>query len=104
QMYRQHVPGRIEGSTVVKFLLQDRFFPRAVAHAAAEAEISLKNLPRNEAPLRRVATLRGQIEKAEIDRMDFAAMHAFIDALQQSLNQIHDEIFRTWFYIQQPVR
>lgn len=102
QMYRQHVRGQVEGSAVVKFLLQDRYFPRAVAHSVAEAEIALKNLPRNGAPLRRIATLRERIEKADIDSMDFSDIHAFIDSLQLALNEEHDEIFRTWFYIQHP--
>ena len=104
QMYRQHVRGRVEGTAVVKYLLQDRYFPRAVAHAVAEAEIALKDLPRNEAPLRRIAALRERIEKADFDNMDFADMHAFIDSLQLALNQVHDEIFRTWFCIQHPIR
>lgn len=104
QMYRQHVRGRVEGTAVVKFLLQDRFFPRAVAHAIAEAEMSLRNLPRNAVLLRRVRELWEHINKAEIDKMDFVEMHSFIDALQQTLNQIHNQIFRTWFHIQQPMR
>jgi uncharacterized alpha-E superfamily protein len=104
QMYRQHVRGRVEGSAVVKFLLQDRYFPRAVVHAVAEAESALKDLPRNEAPLRRIAALRERIENTDIDTMDFTDMHAFIDALQLALNQVHDEIFRTWFNIQHPMR
>jgi uncharacterized alpha-E superfamily protein len=104
QMYRQHVRGRVEGSAVLKFLLQDRDFPRAVARAVAEAEIALKNLPRNEGPLRRIAVLRERIENTNIDTMDFTDMHAFIDSLQLALNQVHEEIFRTWFSIRHPVR
>lgn len=104
QMYRQHVRGRVEGSSVVKYLLQDRYFPRAVAHAVAEAETALKNLPRNEAPMRPIAALRERIEEADIHAMDFTDMHAFIDSLQVALNQVHDEISRTWFYIQVPAR
>jgi uncharacterized alpha-E superfamily protein len=102
QMYRQHVRGQIEGSGVVKFLLQDRYFPRAVLHAVAEAEIALKDLPRNEAPLRRIAALRERIGKTDINTMDFSDMHVFIDSLQLALSEVHDEIFRTWFYIQHP--
>jgi uncharacterized alpha-E superfamily protein len=104
QMYRQHVNGRVEGTKVVKFLLQDRYFPRAVAHAIAEAEISLRNLPRNEAVLRQVRELWERINRVELAGMDFAGMHDFIDKLQVALNQIHDQIFHTWFHIQQPMR
>ena len=99
QMYRQHVCSRFTGTAVVKFLLQDQYFPRAVARAVAVAETSLRNLPRNATSLRRIQKLRKRIETADIDAMSLADMHAFIDALQLAFNQMHDEIFRTWFNI-----
>jgi len=102
QMYRQHVRGRVEGAAVIKYLLQDPCFPRAVARAVAEAENALRDLPRNEGPVRRIEGLRERIEKAEINAMDFSETHAFIDSLQLALNQVHDEIFRTWFSVEHP--
>jgi uncharacterized alpha-E superfamily protein len=99
QMYRQHVRSRVEGKAVVKFLLHDRHFPRAVARAISEAEISLHHLPRNEAPLRRILQLRESMRAADIDAMDLEGMHTFIDELQLALNEVHSEIFRTWFQV-----
>jgi uncharacterized alpha-E superfamily protein len=54
QMYRQHVKRRINGTDVVRFLLQDIPFPRAVAHALRYVQEALERLPRNEVPLRLV--------------------------------------------------
>ena len=100
QMYRQHVCSRFSGTAVVKFLLQDQYFPRAVARAVAVAETSLRNLPRNTISLRRMQKLRKHIEMADIDAMNLEDMHDFIDELQLAFNQLHDEFFRTWFRIE----
>jgi uncharacterized alpha-E superfamily protein len=102
QMYRQHVRSRVEGAAVVKFLLQDRYFPRSVARAVAEAEFSLQHLPRNEALLRRILELRERVSMAVVDEMSLEDMHGFIDKLQLALNLVHNEIFRTWFQVHHP--
>ena len=102
QMFRQHAHNRVEGKEVVKYLLQDRYFPRAVARAVSEAEISLHYLPRNEVALRRILKLREHANTAEIDTMDLESMHAFIDGLQLALNEVHSKIFQTWFKIRHP--
>jgi uncharacterized alpha-E superfamily protein len=104
QMFRQHAHNRVTGKEVVKYLLQDRYFPRAVARAVAEAELGLHYLPRNEIPLRRTLKLRKYVNAARIDAMDLEGMHAFIDDLQLALNEVHSEIFRTWFEIRHPTR
>jgi uncharacterized alpha-E superfamily protein len=104
QMYRQHVRNRVEGKAVVKFLLQDRYFPRAVARAVSEAELSLHHLPRNEAPLHRILHLRERAYTADIDAMNLEGMHAFIDELQLAFNEVHNEIFQTWFQVRHPAQ
>jgi uncharacterized alpha-E superfamily protein len=102
QMYRQHVRHRVEGAAVVKYLLQDRYFPRSVARAVAEAEFSVHHLPRNEAPLLRILELRERVLTATVDEMSLEDMHGHIDKLQLALNLVHNEIFRTWFQVQHP--
>jgi len=96
------VRSRIDGAAVVKFLLQDRYFPRSVARAVAEVEFSIHHLPRNEAPLLRILELRERVLMAAVDDMSLEAMHAFIDKLQLAFNLVHNEIFRTWFQIYHP--
>jgi uncharacterized alpha-E superfamily protein len=102
QMYRQHVRSRVEGAAVVRFLLQDRYFPRSVARAVSEAEFSLRHLPRNTESLRRTLELQEQVHTAAVDGMNPEEMHGFIDQLQLALNLVHNEIFRTWFQVHHP--
>lgn len=102
QMYRQHVRSRVEGAAVVRFLLQDRYFPRSVARAVSEAEFSLRHLPRNTEALRRTLELQEQVHAAAVDGMSPEKMHGFIDQLQLALNLVHNEIFRTWFQVHHP--
>ena len=99
QLYRQHVRNRITGTEVVKFLLQDHYFPRAVARAVEVAGTSLRNLPNNSSPVCQIKKLQERIDMTNIDIMNLADMHAFIDHLQLALNQMHKEIYRTWFNI-----
>ena len=34
---------------------------------------------------------------ADLDRLEQASLHAFIDELQIGLGDLHDEVARTWF-------
>ncbi len=98
QMYRQHVKRRINGVDVVRFLLQDIPFPRAVAHALRYVQEALERLPRNEVPLRLVMQARRHALGADVDQLiSEDRLHDFIDTLQQDIGQIHDAIVDTWF-------
>ncbi|MCG5511818.1 MULTISPECIES: alpha-E domain-containing protein [Ectothiorhodospira] len=98
QMYRQHVRRRVNGEDVLKYIFQDREFPRAVAHALGEVEISLTNLPRNETPLRLAIQVRRHVMEANVDKLlEADELHRFIDQLQQEMNELHDMIADTWF-------
>lgn len=98
QMYRQHVKRRINGVDVVRFLLQDIPFPRAVAHALRYVQEALERLPRNEMPLRLVMQARRHALGADVDQLiSEDRLHDFIDTLQQDIGQIHDAIVDTWF-------
>ncbi|MGD8498495.1 MAG: alpha-E domain-containing protein [Chromatiales bacterium] len=104
QMYRQHVRNRVVGDEVVRYLLKDDQFPRSVSHSVSVAELSLNNLPRNEAPLRSVARLRRRLNEAQTDKMSLEQLHAFIDELQAELNTTHESISNTWFNLDQPMQ
>jgi uncharacterized alpha-E superfamily protein len=98
QMYRRHVKHRISGRDVVRFLLQDRDFPRAVAQALGEVESSLGNLPRNEIPLRFIAQVKRHVLEADVERLlEPGELHRFIDASQKELSETHAAIAETWF-------
>ncbi|MFO8153638.1 alpha-E domain-containing protein [Thioalkalivibrio sp.] len=98
QMYRQHVKRRINGVDVVRFLLQDIPFPRAVAHSLDYVRGAIERLPRNEVPLRLALQARRHVLKAEVDQLiDDDRLHDFIDALQQEIAGLHGAIVDTWF-------
>jgi len=101
QMYRQHVKRRINGADVVRFLLQDIPFPRAVAHALRYVQEALERLPRNEVPLRLVMQARRHALGADVDQLiSEDRLHDFLDSLQQDIAQIHDAIVDTWFSLE----
>ncbi|WP_290648574.1 alpha-E domain-containing protein [Aquisalimonas sp.] len=97
QMYRQHIHPRVVGHDVVRFLLQDRLFPRSVDHNIAVAEACMQALPRNEATLRRVGRLQRRINEAEPRDMRMDDLHEYIDVLQTGIGDIHKQLTGTWF-------
>lgn len=98
QMYRQHVKRRINGVDVVRFLLQDVPFPRAVAHSLRYVQEAVERLPRNEKPLRLVMQARRHAQDADVDQLIHEdRLHDFIDTLQLDIAEIHVSIVDTWF-------
>ena len=103
QMYRQHVRNRVEADQVVRFLLRDRHFPRAVGAALAEAERGLGTLPRNGEALRSLARVRARVDDAPIGDMGLDDLHRLIDEVQADLAELHDRIHATWFSVERQV-
>ena len=97
QMYRQQVRVRVSGPDVLKFLLQDRHFPRAVAFCLRQLEICLRKLPRNGAALAVLATLEQELNAATVPELAREELHHFIDRLQIHLGQLHDQIGTAYF-------
>ncbi len=97
QMYRQQVRLRVGGPDVLKFLLQDEHFPRAVACSLTQLEICLRALPKNAAPLASIAALRQRLNAAAVPELAHEGLHEFIDELQIGLGHLHDQIAATYF-------
>ncbi|MBK9951684.1 MAG: alpha-E domain-containing protein [Candidatus Competibacteraceae bacterium] len=97
QMYRQQVRLRVGGSDVVKFLLQDPSFPRAVSFCLQELEFCLRKLPKNAASLAAVDALKQRLNSAEIPELAHQGLHEFIDEFQIDLGALHNLIAVTYF-------
>lgn len=97
QMYRQHMQSRVNSEDVVTFLLKDAKFPRTASYCLSRLSACLGELPRNEVVLRRTTRLQRLIARANIEQLLEGGLHDFIDKLQLSLDQIHDQITATWF-------
>ena len=97
QMYRQQVRLRVGGPDVLKFLLQDESFPRAVSFCLKQLEICLRELPKNAAPLATIDALKQRLNAAEVPKLADAGLHEFIDQFQVGLGELHDRIAATYF-------
>jgi uncharacterized alpha-E superfamily protein len=106
QNYRQQVQSRVQRGDVLKYLLQDIYFPRAFNHCVHEVQSSLKNLPRHMAPIRHLNQIIRSVETAPLDNISKKALHRYIDELQLQLANLHKTISATYFSIQdeQPMK
>jgi uncharacterized alpha-E superfamily protein len=97
QMYRRKMQVQVQRSEVLRFLLQDRQFPRAFLRcldAIGESLMTLK--PRRET----VDYLKGFIAKVEatpVEELMAEDLHAFVDDLQLGLMELHRQIVEAYF-------
>lgn len=99
QMYRLHMRLRVTGPDVLKFLLQNREFPRAFSFCMDQLEGELNGLPRPETALRRVARLQRRIQSADVRALAERGLHEFIDELQISLGELHGDLDNLYFRV-----
>jgi len=102
QMYRRAMQVRVRRPDVLKFLFQDRRFPRSLYHCLREVENCLQDLPHNDAPLRQVTQMQRMVFDAKPGRLDQVELHQFIDDLQAQLAGVHDQIAATYFGVAVP--
>jgi uncharacterized alpha-E superfamily protein len=97
QAYRQNVANRINGEGVVRFMLQDDEFPRAVTYCLDSINQNLEQLPRHDDVQMAVVRVKRIASEANIFHLLQKGLLEFIDELQISIGDIHDELSRTWF-------
>lgn len=101
QMYRQYVRRRIRDQDVIRFLLDDPLFPRAVAHCLLELEASMLTLPNHEGPLRCLLRLRRLLDAQQREAVEEGALRRLMDELQLELADVHGQIADAWFLPEQ---
>lgn len=97
QAYRQHVHNRVSGDEVVRYLLQDEQFPRAVSFCLAQLNFYLEKLPNHDNVQRAVARVQRICKEVKIGNLLEKGLLDFIDELQISIADIHEELCNTWF-------
>ena len=97
QMYRQQVRLRVRGPDVIKFLLQNKMFPRSVACCLTQMEMCLQDLPKNAPVLASIADLREKLNSAAVPELAREGLHEFIDEMQVGLGQLHSQIATVYF-------
>ena len=97
QMYRRYVHVRVRGVEVLRYLLQDNDFPRAIDHCLTQAEQCLRNLPMNEAPQYALVRAQRMIRNADIEFIVKKSLTEFINELQLAFIDINAELTSTYF-------
>lgn len=97
QMYRRIIQVRVRRPDVLKFLLQERRFPRAFYHAICEVEECLADIPSHENSLEQVKNLQKIVLGANPEKLKQEELHDFIDRLQLGLQDVHNNIADTYF-------
>ena len=97
QMYRRSVQTRVSRPYVLKFILKDRNFPRAVTHTLGEVEACLANLPRNKDIKKQLGELQNFVLDANLAILKQNELHKFIDEIQLKLNQFNSAVADIYF-------
>ncbi len=97
QMYRQTMGTRVSRKIVLQFLLQDRYFPRAIHHCVLKVEAALSNLPRHQSVLPGIAKLKRNLDSVDVSVLDSIELHDFIDEQETVLGEVSAAIGKVYF-------
>ncbi|HSW14388.1 MAG TPA: alpha-E domain-containing protein [Solimonas sp.] len=97
QMYRRHVRGRVSGAGVLRFLLQNREFPRSVVYCLNFISQTLPKLPADRALQRSLDRARALVMDADVERLVEGGLHEVMDEVQVCLAQVHEGISAAYF-------
>lgn len=96
QTYRRNVQSRVIDVEVVQYLLQDRRFPRSVAHCLEKLEACLRDLPGSWPVRDALRPLQGRLALVEPAQLLAQGLHQYLDQLQQLFNGVHEAVVSTW--------
>lgn len=97
QMYRRAIQVRVNRPDVLKFLLQEKRFPRSFYHCVCEVSVCLSNMPHSGQPVKLLEKLQTDVLNADPDQLKQDQLRNFIDDLQLKLGEIHQEISKVYF-------
>jgi uncharacterized alpha-E superfamily protein len=97
QAYRQNVANRVQGEGVVRFLLQDDEFPRAIVFLLEFINTNLERLPNHDDVQLAIVRVKRITSEANVFHLLENGLLEFIDELQISFGDVHNEMSKTWF-------
>ncbi|HEX4895446.1 MAG TPA: alpha-E domain-containing protein [Solimonas sp.] len=97
QMYRRSERARVSGPAVLRFLLQNREFPRSVVFCLNLIGTTLPRLPPSRACERAVERTRALVQDADLERLANQGLHEHLDEIQIGLGQLHEAISNAYF-------
>ncbi|MCS6971904.1 MAG: alpha-E domain-containing protein [Leptospiraceae bacterium] len=102
EMFSQAYP-RVSAENILDFLLLSRTFPRAVTACLLQIEYALRSLALEQKGFfinkahKKVKQLLLELRHTDVSRLVGDQLNAYLDNLQMRLNEIGDEITRTYF-------
>ncbi|MBL6749820.1 MAG: alpha-E domain-containing protein [Nevskia sp.] len=99
QMYRRHMRTRVSGASVLRFLLQNRQFPRSVMFCLSSIASTLPLLPDNRKIERAIERTRALVRDANIDALVKAegGVPRLMDEIQIGLGELHTALSDAYF-------
>ncbi len=98
QMYRRHVRLRVNGSDVLRFLLRNEQFPRAVMFCLRALEDLLSGLPgEDDQALRIITRVQRKLQETRLEGLRGRPLAELMDRLQIELAAADAAIRQTWF-------
>lgn len=97
QMYRREMRIKVQRQDVLRFLLQNNKFPRALGHILVQVQACFRGLPNNTQALHLVQALQCHLQEAKPQLLKQDKLHEFIDDIQLALNDLHSETARAYF-------
>ena len=99
EAFREESKGEIERGSVLKFLIQNKGFPRSISKCLEQIEDCVSSLPNN-------VFMKDEIKKtinknfvAHIDKYDDDKLHIFLQELQKRLIKLDERIHKSWFLL-----
>jgi uncharacterized alpha-E superfamily protein len=96
-MYRRHERARVRGTAVLRFLLQDREFPRSAMFCLNMIGATLPRLPPSRATERALERTRAVVRDANIEKLVESGLHAWLDEVQVGIGKLHEAIAASYF-------
>lgn len=97
QMYRRHERTRVSGAGVLRFVMQNREFPRSVAFCLNSIAGTLPLLPSSRAAERTLERTRALVRDADLQRLLNQGLRELLDEIQLGMRQLHDAISDAYF-------
>lgn len=99
QMYRRNVRARVNAPGVLRFLLQNRDFPRAVMFCLSSLAEALPHLPANRKIERTIERTRSLVRDANIEALldDAGGLPQLMDEIQIGLGEVHGALAEAYF-------
>jgi uncharacterized alpha-E superfamily protein len=97
EMYRRLVRERVQGDSVLRFLLQDREFPRSVVFCLVRMQRTLPKLPEKRSVERAIARTLALLRDADVESLMKKGLSEFLDEVQVGIAAINDALSDAYF-------